>query len=937
MKRLFVGLLLCLTPVLAQKPLDLSKPIPVDPDVLIKKLDNGLTYYIRKNAKPENRAELRLVVNAGSILETEEQLGLAHFLEHMAFNGTKNFEKQELIDYLESIGMRFGADINAYTSFDETVYMLEVPTDDQGVVDTAFQILEDWAHQITIDPVEVDKERGVVVEEWRRGRGAQMRIMQQQLPLLYKDSRYAERLPIGKVEVIENAPAEQLAKFYRDWYRPDLMAVVAVGDFDPKMVEAKIKKHFGHLKNPKNAPERVMYDVPPHKETLFQAVTDPELTNATLRIEYKRAGEETKTLADMRRGLLEGLYQAMLNDRLAELLQQANPPFLFGSASSGSYARTAAAFRQFAVVQETGFETGLRALLTEAARVKRHGFTQSELDRKRAEYLRSLESAYKERDKTEHRDFIGEYVNHFLEGEMAISAGQSLELGKAILPTIQLDEVNKATENWITEENRVILLAAPEKEGLKLPTKDAVLGMIKEIAAADVAPYADNASEEPLIAKVPKPGKVTAEHQFESVGVTKWELSNGATVYLKPTDFKNDEILFSSSQKGGSSLVDADDLIAVGTTTAIMGQSGLGAFDAIQLRKKTADKLVRVGPYIGSFSQGLNGACTPEDLETMFQLAHLYYTAPRFDQKAFLSVKNRYQAIIKNRSSRPETVWGDERQKVLYQDHPRRQPWTAARLEHMSLETSRDTYQRLFSDVGGTNYVFVGNFDLAAMKPLVETYLASLPGTDAEKNWRDTKDRRVKGRKEVVVRKGSEPKAIVSLLYHGEAEFEQNQVLPLMVLNRVLTIRLREIMREDMGGVYNVGVGGSQSRLPIGSFSNRISFSCNPEKVDELVKAANDEIQRLIKDGFEEPYLQKVTEALHREHEVDLKENSYWRGVIGSYVRWGLPFERILGFEDRLKGLTIAKVQGAAARYYGDANYLEAVLLPEAESAGKTN
>lgn len=936
MKLMLSGLLLCLTSLFAGPAVDLKQAVPIDPDVRIKKLDNGLTYYIRKNSKPEQRAQLRLVINAGSILETEQQQGLAHFLEHMAFNGTKNFAKQELVNYLESIGMRFGADINAYTSFDETVYMLEIPTDDQAVLDKAFQILEDWAHLVTIDPEEVDKERGVVVEEWRRGRGAQMRVLLEQMPVLFQGSRYAERLPIGKVDVIENAPTEQLVKFYRDWYRPDLMAVVAVGDFDVAAVEKKIVAHFSNLKNPKKKPERKTYDVPGHAETLYLATTDPELTNANLRIEYKRQAKPTKTLADVRRGLVSALYQEMLNDRLRERLQEANPPYIFASCSDGSVARTATAFRQFAVVPENGFETGLRALLTEAERVRRHGFTQSELDRKRAEYLRGLESVYKERDKTEHRQMIGDYINHFLEGSPIFSPEQSLNLGKALLPGIKLDDVNKASDAWITEENRVILLSAPEKEGLVLPTKEQVLAMIKEIAAGEVPAYTDNASDQPLLAAQPKAGTVTAEQTFAEVGVTKWTLSNGIDVYLKPTDYKNDEVLLRGMREGGASLVAADDLIPVETATTIMAQSGLGAFDAVQLRKKLAGKLVQVSPFIRDTTQGVGASAAPADLETMFQLVHLYYTAPRFEEAAFHSIKNRWQAIIKNRSSRPETVFRDEVQKVLYQDHPRHQPYTAERLEAMSLEKSQALYQQQFQDVNGAQFFIVGSFDLVVIKPMVTRYLGSLPSRGGKPAWRDNGDRRVAADKTVTVRKGSEPKALVSLRFHGPTEYDYNRQLPLLVLNRVLTIRLREIMREDMGGVYNVGVSGGLAEYPAGSFNNQISFSCNPDNVTALVKAADDEVQRLIKDGFEPSYLQKVTETLHREHEVRLKQNGFWLRTLMNYVEHDLPFARVLSFEERLKVLDVAAVQQAAERYYGGGHRFEALLLPEAEATTET-
>ncbi|CAM2065389.1 Insulinase family protein [Sulfidibacter corallicola] len=913
----------------------LDAPIPMDPHVLVKRLDNGLTYYIRKNAKPENRAQLRLVVNAGSLQETEAQLGLAHFLEHMAFNGTKHFAKLDLINYLQSIGMRFGADINAYTSFDETVYMLEIPTDDAEIRDKAFQILEDWAAHITLDPEEVEKERGVVLEEWRSGQGAQMRVFKEQFPVLFRGSRYADRLPIGKPEIIKSAPVEQFQAFYRDWYRPDLMAVVVVGDVDVAEIEKKITDHFGHLKNPDKPKPRETYPVPPHDETLYVASTDSELTSSSVRIEYKHAAQTAKTVADIRESFVENLYFSMLNDRLRERLQEANPPYVYAYSSKGGFVRSAETFSQLAGVKENAFMEGLSALLTEAARAKRHGFTATELARKKQDYMRSLISAWEERDKTENRSYVGNYVEHYLEQSPMMGIENTLSFARRYLPEIKIEEINKVAGRWVRDTNRVILIEAPEKEGLKLPTKEEVLGLIEKIDKSEIEPYDDRASDAPLMADKPKPGKVISQQNLV-LGITEWMLSNGVRVLVKPTDFKNDEVLFSGFQPGGHSTADDAVYVPAVTATSLLRQSGLGDFDAIQLRKKLAGKIVAVSPYIGGLEQGFSGQAAPADLETLFVLTYLYFTAPRFDEDALQSVKTRWTAFVANRSKDPGTVFEDEVQRVLYQDHPRYQPWTAERIEKLNLEASKRTYRERFADAEGFTFVLVGNFDLMKLRPMVETYLGSLPTTKRKDAWRDIDADFVPGVKEITVSRGVEPKSQVRLIFHGSAEWQHERRLHLSALNQVLQNRFREILREEMGGVYGVGVNGALMDEPKERFFQRIGFTCDPEKVDDLVKAVYDEIQRIQKEGIEESYVQKVRETLLRNHEVNLKQNQFWLSTIAYYAKKEMSFEKIKGFEARVKGLTPEIIKEAANNYYRFDSRFKAVLVP-GENAGASS
>ncbi len=528
-------------------------PLPLDSAIVYGKLENGLTYYIRKNVRPESRAEVRLVINAGSVLENDDQRGLAHFVEHMAFNGTKNFKRQELVDYLQSVGVRFGPDLNAYTSFDETVYMIQVPTDTQAIVEKAFDILEDWAHQVSLEGTEIDKERGVIIEEWRLGRGAGMRMMEKQLPSLLKGSRYAERFVIGTKENLEKFPHETLRQFYRDWYRPELMAVIAVGDFDPVAIRALIDKHFSAIPRTASPRKRELFPVPDHTETLYAPATDPEATNTSVAVLYKMDVLPEVTAADYRRTILEGIYNAMLNARLREIGRQADPPFLYAGSSKFGFVRTKEFYQVSTVVRENGIQRGLAAALTEAIRVKQHGFTATELERMKRDLLRSLERAYAEREKTESASYAGEYARHFLEGEPSPGIAMELELYRRYLPGISVQEVNALAGQWMTAGNRVITVNAPEKAGVLIPTREAVLALIDSVDNVTTTPYVDAVASVPLMAKAPPAASISSTNDFADLGITEWRLSNGVRVVLKPTDFKNDEVLMAAFSPGGTS------------------------------------------------------------------------------------------------------------------------------------------------------------------------------------------------------------------------------------------------------------------------------------------------------------------------------------------------------------------------------------------------
>ena len=918
------------------RPQVVPKPetLPIDPAVRSGKLANGLRYVIRENKRPENRAELRLVVDAGSILEDADQRGLAHFVEHMAFNGTANFPKQDIVNFLEGIGMRFGPDLNAYTSFDETVYMLQVPTDSAAVMEKAFRILGDWAHRVEFDPEEIEKERGVVIEEWRSGRGAGARMRDEQLPVLLKDSRYAERLPIGQKALLDTFKHASLTRYYRDWYRPDLMGVIAVGDFSADAIEALIKKTFAPIPKAENPRGRTAYTVPDHAETLFAIATDPENSRSSVSVYFLREVAPEGTVENYRSMLIRSMFNSMLNQRFDEMIKKPNPPFLGAGSSHGNLVRTKAAYILGAGVEERGIERGLEAILTEALRVQRHGFTLSEVDRLKTNMLRSIEQAYRERDKRRSGGFASEYIRHFLTGEPIPGIEIERALFQKLLPGIQAEEINRLVGEWLTAENRVIVVSAPEKAGLPIPSEAELSGILNAVQQKEVEPYREEVSDDPLIAHLPTPGPVVRETTIDTFGVTEWTLSNGVTVVMKPTDFKNDEVLFTAFSPGGHSLASDENYIAASTATAAIMEGGLGEFSQIDLKKKLAGKVVRVSPGISGLSERVSGSASPEDLETMFQLIYLMFTEPRADSLAFRAFRDRYRAVLQNRGMRPETAYSDTIQVTMSQYHFRSRPLSNEILLEMDLQKSLAFYKDRFADASDFTFVFVGNFAPEKIKPLIETYLGGLPALNRTETWRDTGIRPPKGVIEKTIRRGREPKSRTRLIFTGPFDWDDRfGRYAFDSMGDVLNIKLREVLREDEGGTYGVGVRTSVSRWPEGGYSISISFGCNPARLEELTQLVFVQIDSMKQKPVDRSYIDKVTEMDLRRRETNLKENRYWRNTLQWYYQHDKDMMALLKYEDEIvKKLTAEDVQQATQQYFNMKNYGRFVLLPEGET-----
>lgn len=913
------------------KTASLDQKIPIDPRVTVGQFENGLRYYIRENSQPENRAELRLVVNAGSVLEDNDQLGLAHFLEHMAFNGTENFAKNELIEFMESIGMQFGPGLNAYTGFDETVYLLQIPTESEEIMKKAFQILDDWTHAFSLKNEEIDKERGVIVEEWRLGRGAMARMMDIQLPIIFRGSHYAERMTIGKKEIIENFEYDVLKRFYRDWYRPDLMAIVAVGDFDGARVESLIKEHFTKLPKAANPRPRIDYMVPDHRETLFAIAADKEAMSASVAVIHKLPVQDMSSIGAYRNMIVEQLYHGMLNQRFAELAQKKDPPFLGASSGKGQFVRSKEVYVLNAGVKEEGILRGLEALVIESERVSRHGFTPSELEREKRQILREVESAYTDREKNDSALYVSEYIGNFLEGEPIPGIAYEFELFKRFIPEISLEEVNKIGRDWLSEDNRVIMVNAPEKEGLTVPTEKDLRGVLDSVSGMDIAPYEDSSSELPLLAEIPEAGEITEKKALDEYGITEWKLSNGARVILKPTDFKEDEIVFQAVSKGGTSLVGDEDFIPARTASQVIPAGGIGEFSAIDLQKKLAGKVVSVRPFISDWEEGLAGGASPKDMETLFQLIHLYFTAPRADANMFDVLKGRMTAALENRNADPRYVFYDTLGRILTQDHPRALSLTVEQLEKMDLEKSLRFYKDRFADASDFIFVFVGNLDLKAVEPLVARYLASLPSLDRQETWKDVGIRPPKGIVQKTIEKGVEPQSQVAIVFTGPFEYTQANRNAIRAMGIVLENRLRNKIREDLGGTYDIMASPSYDKIPEPAYSVSINFGTDPERVEELVSVIFHEIETFKSEGATADELQDARQAMYRNYETGIKQNRWLMTQL--YFRYleGEDLESLFDYPKSLENLTEKSILGAAKTYLNTDNYVKVILFPEKE------
>ena len=931
-KHFFLFILFAFILITVKAQINTDQPMPVDPKVKIGRLPNGMTYYIRHNAKPEQRVELRLVVNAGSVLEDQDQLGLAHFMEHMNFNGTKHFPKNELVSYLQSIGVEFGADLNAYTSFDETVYMLPVPTDKPGLVDKGLEILEDWAHNALLDSAEIEKERGVVIEEWRLSRGADERMMKQTLPVQYKGSLYADRLPIGNKTSLETFSHAALKRFYKEWYRPDLQAIVVTGDIDVNEMEEKIKNVFGDIPASANPRKRESFNVPDHNETLSVMAKDKEAAFPSVEILYKKEVQPEVTIGDYVRYMNSQIFTGMLNNRFRELALKPNPPFVgAGSYYGSSYARTKDAYQLYANSSDTGIARTINTLLEENRRVLLYGFNSSEFELQKKQILSTYEKMFNEREKQESANYVGEYVNNFLVNEPIPGIEWEYDFVKQYLAQARLEDINKLAAKWITKENMVVTVNAPEKDGVKIPSAENISKLVADVETAKLEPVKEKVLATALLdASKIKAGKIISSKADEEVGITTFKLSNGATVILKSTNFKNDEILFRSFSKGGQSLSkDADHYSAL-YASQVIAQSGVGNFTAVDLGNMLKGKGTSLSPTIGMYSEGMNGSTKPKETETLLQLIHLYFTAPRKDNEAFESFKTKQKQLYGNLSADPNFYFNGEFAKLMSKNHPRATGLPKPEdFDKIKLDRSFQIYKERFANAADFTFLFVGAIDEETIKPLLEKYIASLPASPKKEVYKDLGIRPPVGKIEKVINKGSDPKSMVLMVFNKPTPYNSKDAFALTSLSDVMNIKLIEQLREEKGGVYGAGTMGSMSRIPYQSSTFYINFPCSPDNVDMLSKAALDEMKKIITTGVTKEDLEKIKEQQRRKLEVEMKQNQFWMSNLYDAYFFGTRPADILQKPKMTEGLTSKMIQDAAKKYINLNSYIRATLKPD--------
>ncbi len=930
-KTLTYCLLLYILPFVADAQVAPDQPLPRDTAVWVGTLENGLTYYIRPNSKPEKKVELRLVLKAGSLQEDPDQLGLAHMTEHMAFNGTRHFRKNEIISFLQDIGVGFGNDLNAHTSFDKTVYFLPIPTDKSGNLEKGFRVLEDWAGHITFLDEDIDDERAIILEESRLGKGAGERMFKQLLPELLKGSLYAERLPIGKDSIITTFPHDAIRRFYRDWYRPDLMAVIVVGDITKDRAMQLIRQHFSGLVNPSPARKKREVPVPAYSAPSAMIVTDKEATGYQAAVAYpSRPSPAISTKSDYRQRLIRQLFTGMLNHRLYELTQKENPPYVFAGASFSSLARNHEGFEIYAGSGDKEPSRALRAAVEELERVKRFGFTSSELERAKKNMLASYETAYNDRDKTESSVFADEYVESFLGGDAIPGIATEYTLVQQLLEDITLQDIGAVADRLKNEQNLFSYMMGPENPAVKLPSPAELQQLVATAQKATLQPYEDKLLATDLLPALPSPGAVRSKKQNATLGTTELVLSNGVTVTLKPTDFKNDEILMAASRYGGYSNYGVKDKYNAQYALAATGAMGYGDFSPTDLQKVLAGKALGVNPVISATSEGINGNTTVKDLETMFQLAYLKLTAPRKDSILFQSFIQRNKARLAMLGANPQAAFVDTIFNVYYNQHPLA-PISVpkpAYFDSVNLHRVMEIYQERLGDISGMHFVFTGSFREEDIVPLIERYIASLPASGKKFSYADQQVRPVSGVKKMTMYKGTAQQSLILDFYHGDIPYDDDLAFRAAALNEVLNIRIIEELREKVQGIYGGSIFGGLDKVPYPSFQFGVELPCGPEKVDTLLLAMNNEITAIMQHGPAPETLEKVKKQWKEANKLQLKENGAWSSRLLSAKTIGFNMDRFINREKYIDGLTVKNIQEAAKILLNGKNRFTAILMP---------
>lgn len=908
----------------------MAQSIPPDPAVRTGKLSNGFTYYIRHNETPRNRVQFYLVNKVGSVVEDEDQRGLAHFLEHMNFNGTTHFPKNELISKLQKAGVQFGADVNAHTTFDYTTYELPVSTDDPAIVELAVQIMRDWAQEATLDPAEIEKERGIILEEERLGKGAGERMARRYFTMLLNGSRYADRLPIGLDSILINFQRPAIKRFRSDWYRPDLQALIVVGDIDVQRMEQMVKKQFGSLKNPKPARERIAYHVPLTGKDQFLVVTDKEATATELQVYFKHKAAEIRTEADYMLLMKRALFNQMMNTRrFNELSRERNPALVSAGMQIEPLLGGLDVFR-FTVTARDGqlqkaFEQGWSVL----ERVRRYGFSQYELDRAKQQYLRRLEVSLNENDKTPSLNFVKEYQDHFLEGEAAPGIAWEYRFAKEKVPAITLKDINALTTEYLRDTDRDVLLMAPEKDKASLPARTTVMEWIGNMQGIRLDPFKEDTTTHVLISDLPKSGTTVSSSDIPEVGVKTITLSNGLKVILKPTTFKNDEIRFRAFAPGGTSVYDDNDYDAAASAVSIISSFGVGKLSPVELTSAMNGKVAEAVPYISARTQGIQGSSSVQDLETALQLIYLRFTQPRKDSVMYDNIITRSRAVLPNRYADPGNIFNDTMAYVMGNYSYRNSPPTLEKIDKISLQRSFDIYKERFADAANFTFVFTGSFDADGIQPLLEQYLGSLPATNRKETATDRGIHLPAGQVVKTVHAGTADKALVRLVISGDYPFSQENNQILNSLSQVLQIRLLQTLRESAGEVYSPSVQFQYNKLPGNRYAFIVAFGCAPENVDHLIGLVKKEMEAMRNTPVAAENIEKIKASTLRNTELALKDNAFWLSYLSGQLENDEPLLNVLNAQKVLDAITPGSLHEAARLYLTEKNVIQFVLLPE--------
>ena len=919
-------LLLALTPAVEAQ--NRNAPLPLAPSIRTGTLPNGLVYFIRPNPQPGKRAFLRLVVRAGSVDEADDQRGLAHVLEHMAFNGSARFKPGELIAYLESTGSRFGAHVNAQTGFDETIYMLEVPSDRPGVLQRGLDALGDFAGGITLDAQEIDKERGVVLEEWRGRLGAGTRMQEPQFRAFFGTSKYASRLPIGTPESIKSFPYQRLRDFYRDNYRPDRMAAIVVGDVQPAEVEAMLRSSFGNIPR-RNGGRRAEVPVPPHQDTRYVSLSDPEQTASSVTLMVKRPFDALESAAAYRRSLLRALALSMINDRLAEIARQPEAPFLGASASVDHLGRSLEAAAIGARVQDGRIAQGLTGISQEIQRIRRFGFGAAELERGKRAMLAGFERAYNERDKADSQTLVDELVRHYLNKEAAPGIERELELVKEVLPQITAQQVADLARDLFGDGNRVVLAVAPQKAGLAPATEASLRDAMSTGMNASVTPWRDEMAARELMPKKPQPGTVRSRREIPEIGVTVLTLSNGVDVWLKPTDFRNDQIIFRGYAPGGTALAPPDNYFNASLAASLVSLGGVGGLSPVELNKLLAGKIAAASSRISSYSQSIDGSSSPRDLETALQLAFLRVTAPNREPATFALMRRQLETTLANQEASPAYAYSQRRNAINTMNHYTSRDLTLDSLKELNPDRMMDFYQQRFANAADFTYFFVGAFKVDEIAPLVAAYVGALPSTGKPTSKRG--DLRMQFPTSVVqevVNRGQEPRSQTAITFFADTGIDEMEDHRLGAAVRVLQGRLRDILREQLGGTYSVGAGYSSTSPEPGYGVVSVEFGSSPANVDTLTGAVLKEIDRLRRDGPAASDVAAVKEAEKNDIQTSLRDNGYWLSSLQAMHQLGRDPRKIVQRTERAESLSVENVGAAFKKYFPADRYTVVTLMP---------